>query len=108
VSKTKLIFVYESQCSKNDHPYIDKRHNLLYIVKSLKNKYLACHFSGVYTSSDSVTKPALVISLITDQSFEMGHSAIAKHKTLRGMTEDDFLYFFGSCEVKNAQPNLFK
>jgi hypothetical protein len=101
IIRSKLLFRFDQLNPTNFHKYIDNKSNLLCLVKTAANAFIASFYSGEYIKGDPMVKPALLISLNNNLAFELYDSSTNQSgRHFRGMTYDDFFLIFGNAELR--------
>lgn len=76
--------------------------NLVLVVKTINNVYLATFYSGKYTKNEILTKPSLLMTLTYDNAFQLYNPITNPNaqRAFRGMVFDDFFLIFGNAELR--------
>jgi hypothetical protein len=106
--KAKMIFQYNSFNINSFHKYIDRASNILLVVEIIKGFTVAGYYSRVYTKAEPMTKPSLLISLSTNESFELHTTTVTtttskyerNQRLFREMAYDDCFILIGNAELR--------
>lgn len=101
IKAAKMIFKYDSLNPTNFHKYIDDHRNLVCVVKLSNGNFIATFYSGVYSRGEPLISPSLIMSLSSNESYELYNATTnSAVRTFRGMTYDDFFLIFGNAEMR--------
>jgi hypothetical protein len=96
------VFEYDERNTTSFHKYIEEKDNLVCVIKTVHNVYLATYYSGKYTKTETMLHHALLIALSTDKVFGL-HTPTTNPTTsraFRGMIYDEFFMIWGNAEVR--------